>query len=272
MRLRMFCVPLVGMVFSAVALAAEGEEKEEEKAPAEAKEVVAVVDGEEVERAELDALLRNAPRRPASEAERAVAERQALDALINQRLMRKFIDGQEIEVLPDLLFEVKLVSHLCARADEEARALAETVKKELDGGADFAQLAKQRSACPSSRQGGDLGDFPADKMIPAFSKAVKALKVGEVSALVRTPFGYHIIERLALKDAAGEARGMLHARHILVRGGDPRDPRSLQDVLGKLVEDLRGKAKIETRLTPPKSAPQEKAPAEEDAPAEDEAP
>jgi len=61
--------------------------------------------------------------------------------------------------------------------------------------ADFEKLAKTNSQCPSGAQGGSLGAFGKGQMVPEFEKAVLALKDGEISGVVKTQFGYHIIRR-----------------------------------------------------------------------------
>jgi len=83
-----------------------------------------------------------------------------------------------------------------ASADEKkaAREKAEKLRKELAAGADFAALAKANSTDGSSQQGGDLGYFAKGQMVPAFEKAAFALKPGEISDVVETQFGYHIIK------------------------------------------------------------------------------
>lgn len=90
-----------------------------------------------------------------------------------------------------------------ATADEKksAREKADKLLKELKGGADFAALAKANSTCPSSQQGGDLGFFGKGQMVPQFEQAAYALKPGEISDVVETQFGYHII-KLTEKKAA----------------------------------------------------------------------
>jgi hypothetical protein len=82
------------------------------------------------------------------------------------------------------------------RTREEAQALAEEVlAKAKAPGADFAALAREYSEGPSGPDGGDLGSFKKEQMAPTFAEAAFALKVGEISSVVETPFGFHIIMR-----------------------------------------------------------------------------
>ena len=81
-------------------------------------------------------------------------------------------------------------SHILVTSEEEARALAE----DLDGGADFATLAKERSTGPSGPTGGELGWFARGAMVPPFDAAVAALEVGAISDPVQTQFGWHVIK------------------------------------------------------------------------------
>jgi parvulin-like peptidyl-prolyl isomerase len=81
------------------------------------------------------------------------------------------------------------------RSKEEAQSEIAGIAAELEGGADFAALARENSDCGSAQAGGDLGAFGRGQMVKAFEDAAFALNVGETSAIVETPFGYHIIRR-----------------------------------------------------------------------------
>ncbi|MFA7061120.1 MAG: peptidylprolyl isomerase [Pedobacter sp.] len=109
-----------------------------------------------------------------------------------------------------------------AEDKKKAREKAEKLRKDLAGGADFAVLAKENSTCPSSQQGGDLGFFGKGQMVPAFEQVAFALKPGEVSDVVETQFGYHIIklmekkaaETVAFKDARPRIEEFLKGQKI----------------------------------------------------------
>jgi peptidyl-prolyl cis-trans isomerase C len=90
-----------------------------------------------------------------------------------------------------------------ASADDrkKAREKADKLRKDLAGGADFAALAKGNSTDSSSQQGGDLGFFGKGQMVPSFEKAAFALKPGEISDVVETQFGFHIIKLTEKKPA-----------------------------------------------------------------------
>lgn len=80
--------------------------------------------------------------------------------------------------------------HILVKTEDEAKA----VIAELKGGADFAELAKQKSTDPGASEGGDLGYFPKDEMVPEFADAAFKLEKGQISEPVHTRFGWHVIK------------------------------------------------------------------------------
>jgi peptidyl-prolyl cis-trans isomerase C len=100
---------------------------------------------------------------------------------------------------------------------QAARAEAESVLAEIRGGADFVELATNRSQGPTAARGGDLGYFGSGQMVPAFEQAAFALQPGEISEVVQTQFGYHVIrvedrrggETATLEEAAEQIRSYL---------------------------------------------------------------
>jgi len=89
---------------------------------------------------------------------------------------------------------VKVDSQADETAKAEAHKTLEGVEQKLQKGGDFAALAKKFSQCPSSADGGNLGTFKRGQMVKPFEEAAFALKPGEVSDIVETKFGYHLIE------------------------------------------------------------------------------
>lgn len=80
--------------------------------------------------------------------------------------------------------------HILVRTEEEAK----TILEELGKGTSFAQLAQEKSICPSGKKGGDLGWFGRGKMVKPFERAAFSMKKGEVSQPVKSDFGWHIIK------------------------------------------------------------------------------
>ncbi len=95
------------------------------------------------------------------------------------------------------------------RSPQQAQAEADRLLKELNSGADFETLARAHSDDGSKSRGGDLGVFTKGVMHTTFEAATIALEEGQVSQVVETPFGFHIIERLPVIE--------VHVSHILVQ-------------------------------------------------------
>jgi peptidyl-prolyl cis-trans isomerase C len=132
-------------------------------------------------------------------------------------------------------------------ADEQQKKTAyrtiSDIKKKIDKGEPFESLAKEHSDCPSSAQGGDLGYFQKGQMVKPFEDAAFALKVGEVSDIVETRFGYHLIKLVDRKpertmpfdEVKGDIEQYLGEQKVYAE-------------LKKIVERLRSEAKIERYL------------------------
>ena len=86
--------------------------------------------------------------------------------------------------------------HILVDNEEDCAAL----KSEIEGGADFAEIARQHSNCPSAQRGGDLGTFGRGMMVPEFDEVVFSAEVGTVQGPVQTQFGYHLIEVTSRED------------------------------------------------------------------------
>ncbi len=80
--------------------------------------------------------------------------------------------------------------HILVSTEEQCNDL----KKQIADGADFAELAKAHSSCPSSREGGALGTFGPGQMVKEFDEVVFSAPVGEVQGPVKTQFGFHLLE------------------------------------------------------------------------------
>jgi peptidyl-prolyl cis-trans isomerase C len=70
----------------------------------------------------------------------------------------------------------------------------ETLKKQIESGTDFAEMAKQHSKCPSGARGGDLGEFRPGQMVKEFDEVVFSAALNQVHGPVKTQFGYHLLE------------------------------------------------------------------------------
>jgi parvulin-like peptidyl-prolyl isomerase len=83
-------------------------------------------------------------------------------------------------------------AHILVKTEEEAKQVLDQLKK----GRKFSEIAREKSLCPSGKEGGDLGSFGRNQMVREFEKAAFSLEKGQLSAPVKTEFGWHIIKRL----------------------------------------------------------------------------
>ncbi len=160
------------------------------------------------------------------------------DIYVQKTITEKVTDAQIEARYKDLLAKnppAKQVRarHILVKTKEEAEA----VIKELDGGGDFVKLAKEKSTGPSGPRGGDLGFFGKGQMVPAFDKAVFAMKKGEhTKEPVKTNFGWHVIK------LEGERQD---APPPLAQVSDQLRTILAQEQLEAFVKEERAKAKIE---------------------------
>lgn len=123
---------------------------------------------------------------------------------------------------------------------EDARQRAEALRQELIDGADFAALAQEWSEGPSAPRGGDLGTFGRGQMVAPFEEVAFALEVGEISEIVQTQFGFHVIqvtERIEggvspLEDVTADIRQYLNQR-------------KREEALQSFIDGLREEAEVE---------------------------
>lgn len=132
--------------------------------------------------------------------------------MIGETPVLEFKELIEVETTEEDLEEIE--AH-----NQSVRQQAEEVLAQVLAGEDFAQLAQEYSDCPSSAEGGRLGSFQFEDMVPEFSEAAFNLEEGEVtSELVETDFGYHIIKQTRGEDD----EGTIEASHILFATQQPQ--------------------------------------------------
>ena len=138
--------------------------------------------------------------------------------------------------------------HILVATEDEAKAIEDQLKK----GADFAALAKEKSKDPAAADGGDLGYFTKDQMVPEFADVAFKLDKGQVSDPVKTAFGWHIIKVEDKRKKPVPTFDQVKDQLATV---------VVQQSQADLVNKLRTQAKIERTNPPPPAAPATNAPA-----------
>jgi len=172
----------------------------------------------------------------------------ALEKYVSQNITDEVLEKYFIEHIDEFSGETVTASHILIdtkgmESQEEldrARAKIESIKKELDDGADFSELAKKYSDCPTGKRGGNLGSFSRHGvMVEPFANAAFATEVGTVSDPVKTKFGYHLIyvtehtpkKDVSFQEVKDEVREKLEGREM-----------------NKMIKDLKASAQIEIKL------------------------
>lgn len=158
---------------------------------------------------------------------------------------REFYDKNPDKFKQD---EAVRASHILLRVDEKADeatkkktlAEAQAVLKQARAGSDFAELARKHSADGSAAQGGDLNFFTKGQMVPAFDQAAFAMKPGEISDVVTTQFGHHIIKVTERRPPSTVAFDQVSPRIKEYLTGQQKQERAQA-----FIESLKQKAKIE---------------------------
>ena len=129
-------------------------------------------------------------------------------------------------------------SHILVKTEPEAKE----IEKQLKGGANFEELAKKKSIDGAAPKGGDLGWFGRGSMLPDFENVAFGLKEGQLSGIVPTKFGYHIIKVTGKRPAGPrsfeEVKDQIKAAIV---------PEKQQEVFKKLKDDLKKTAKISVK-------------------------
>ena len=143
--------------------------------------------------------------------------------LIQKKLYEVSVSRHEVEAfyeryrdsIPPQPEGVKLAHILLAvqpssEVEDSVRALAQQLRERVLDGADFATVSSRYSSLGAGENGGDLGYIARDDVVPEFSRAAFNLQIGDISGVIRTEFGYHVIK------CEGKRDDRLHLRHILL--------------------------------------------------------
>lgn len=163
---------------------------------------------------------------------------------VDDKQVQEFYDDNKTQFISEESVEASHILVSCAEeASEDERAKAEEeiedVLKQLKGGGDFEKLAEEHSDCPSKSRGGDLGSFTRGKMVPAFEQAAFKCEVGELSPIVKTRFGYHVIKVTDKQEA-----GTIPLKEVSENIREYLKRQQQDQAFEKYIEKLRSEADI----------------------------
>ena len=159
----------------------------------------------------------------------AIAAETAVADAVDDAKVQAAYDSQAAEFKPEPEFSA---AHILVDSEEKAKAL----KAEIDGGADFAEVAKANSSDGSAASGGDLGWFGSGQMVPEFEAAVIGMEVGQVAGPVQSQFGWHLIKLNDKRETTAPA--LEEARPVI-------EDQLRQDALQAKIAELKSGATIE---------------------------
>ncbi len=165
-----------------------------------------------------------------------VSETEVKDFYINNPNM--FKQSEQVKASHIL---IKVDTQADKSAKDQANKKIKEIQKKLEDGGDFAALAKEYSEGPSNVDGGDLGYFERGRMVKPFEDAAFKLKPGEVSDMVETPFGYHLIKVVDKKPES-----VVSYENAKERIAQYLEQEKKGKVLERNLEDMRQKAVIKT--------------------------
>jgi peptidyl-prolyl cis-trans isomerase C len=285
--------PLRVLAWTGLFILFAGDVAAQRETPAAPDAVVALVDGHEIRNSDVDEALQQLPpeyrNMPSEDLRNAVVEQ-----LIDRHLMVKRARDQGLNNDPSVRntmkqLEARVLEQTYLRRTVESKVTDEAVRRryerdkdtlkrdkqvrarhilvktreeamdilrEVSRGKDFAELAREKSIGPSKTQGGDLGYFTREAMLPAFSQMAFSLKKGEVGrAPVQTQYGWHVIKVEDIKDAAPPA---------FEEARDELRSEMGEEVIDSEIKRLREDAKVErfgADGKPAKAAPEPGKPA-----------
>jgi hypothetical protein len=186
---------------------------------------------------------------------------------ITEQAVREYYDAHPQEFTQPA---GRLASHILLRVPQDAtesvkadlRAKAEAIRQELLGGADFAQMAREKSECLSAERGGELGVIPRGREALSFEEAVYGQPFNEIGEVIETPVGFHIV-----KVTGEQEEKLIPFEEVKGRLTEVLKLQAHQQVTANFIRGLREKATI--KLVGPLA---EQAPAAPETPAEETAP
>ncbi|MBW1679535.1 MAG: peptidylprolyl isomerase [Deltaproteobacteria bacterium] len=170
-------------------------------------------------------------------------------ATVSDKEVRTYYDNHpDFFKQPEQVHARHILIKVDPQADESQKAAArkklEKIQQKLQKDEDFAAIAKEFSQCPSSEKGGDLGYFKRGQMVKSFGETAFSLKTGEVSDIVETRFGYHLIKGIDKKPETTIAY-----EEIKDRIRENLKQEKVKKEVTQYVEKLKKKAKVEKFLT-----------------------